>query len=164
MRGRRPGYRRPTMKALIRRGIGGRCEVEIPLERLRTKEAQMIRLLLIPCAFLFLLAAFASPPAEDQAPRLQVAQGMVDKAEKESITLKPRGADGKFQKSIVLKLTGTSRITTLAPQMREGKQVLTQRDTELKDLQPNQAIAVIYADTEEPVLLSAVVEAASPQK
>ena len=123
----------------------------------------MVRLL-IPCAILLLLAAFSAPPVDDQAPRLQVAQGMVDKAEKESLTLKPRGADGKFQKSIVLKITGTSRVTTLSPQTRDGKQVLTQRDTELRDLQPNQAIAVIYAEGEDPVLLSAVVEPASPVK
>jgi hypothetical protein len=117
----------------------------------------MLRLL-IPAAILVLLTAFSSPRAGDPAPRLQVAQGTVDKADKENLTIKPRGADGKFQKSMTLKMTGTSRVTTLSPQNREGKQVLTQKETEAKDLQANQAIAVIYAEGEPPTLLSAVVE------
>jgi hypothetical protein len=117
----------------------------------------MLRLL-IPAAILVLLTAFSSPPAGDPTPRLMVAQGTVDKAEKESLTIKPRGADGKFQKTMTLKMTGTSRVTTLSPQTREGKQVLTQKETDAKDLQANQAIAVIYADGDPPTLLSAVVE------
>jgi hypothetical protein len=120
--------------------------------------------LLIPCAILVLFTAFSSLPAGDQAPRLMVAQGAVDKVEKDGLAIKPRSADGKFQKAITLKTTGTSRITLLAPQTREGKQVLTQRDTELKDLQANQAIAIIYADGDPPTLLSAVVEAAASEK
>lgn len=94
-------------------------------------------------------------------PSLAVAQGVVDKADKDALTVKPRGADGKFQKAIVLKLTGTSKVTVLAPQKRGDKTVLTQRDADAKDLAAGQHVAVIYADAgkDGPVLLSAVVQA-----
>jgi hypothetical protein len=95
-------------------------------------------------------------------PSLAVAQGVVDKADKESLTVKPRGADGKFQKAITLKLTGTSKVTVLSPQKRGDKLVLTQRDADPKELTAGQAVAVIYAEAgkEGLVVLSAVVQAA----
>jgi hypothetical protein len=95
-------------------------------------------------------------------PLLAVAQGVVDKADKESLTVKPRGADGKFQKAITLKVTGTSKLTVLSPQKRGDKLVLTQRDADPKELTSGQAVAVIYADAGKDghVLLSAVVQAA----
>ena len=83
--------------------------------------------------------------AGDSLVPLTTAQGTVEKAEKDKVKVKPRGPDGKFAKTLVLKVTGTSRITILAPQNRGGKMVLTQRDAEAKDLQPNQQITVIYA-------------------
>ena len=95
-------------------------------------------------------------------PSLAVAHGVVDKADKESLTVKPRGADGKFQKALTLKLTGTTKVTVLSPQKRGDKLVLTQRDADPKELTAGQAVAVIYAEAgkDGPVLLSAVVQAA----
>ena len=99
------------------------------------------------------IAVAADPPA------LATAHGTIEKIEKDVLTLKTRGADGKFSKPLVLKLTGTSRITTLVTQTRDGKVVLTQKETEVKALEAKQTVAVIYAeDKNDPVLLSAVVE------
>jgi hypothetical protein len=96
--------------------------------------------------------------ADDQ-PTLTTASGVVDKAGKDSVTIKPRGADGRFQKTLTLKVTGTSKLSILTPQKRGDKVVLTQRDTDAKDLTTGQAIAAIYAEAgkDGPVLLSAVV-------
>ena len=98
----------------------------------------------------------------DELPALLTASGVVDKADKETLTVKPRGADGKFQKTISLKVTGTSKLTVLTPQKRASGVVLTQRDVEAKDLVTGQAIAIIYADAgkEGIILLSAVAEPA----
>lgn len=90
-------------------------------------------------------------------PALQTASGSVDKASAESLTIRPRGADGKFQKALTLKVTGTSKVSVLTPQKRADKMVLTQRDAQAKDLAPGQIIAVIYAEAgKDAVLLSAV--------
>jgi hypothetical protein len=61
-----------------------------------------------------------------------------------------------------LKVTGTSRIATLIPQMRDKKLVMTQKDTDAKDLMAGQLISVIYATPkgQDPVLLSAVIHPA----
>jgi hypothetical protein len=111
--------------------------------------------------FGLLAAVFLSAPclAADPAPALLTAHGTVEKVEKDALTIKPRGADGKFGKSLVLHLTGTTKVTTLIPQTREGKAVMTQKETDAKDLKPDQAIAVIYTSGENPVLLSAVITA-----
>src|SRR5947209_17511153 len=94
----------------------------------------------------------------DTPPDLTAARGVIDKVEKESITVRPRGADGKFEKSVTLRLTGTSKLSTLTTRGQKDKAVFVQRDTEPKDLQPKQVIAVIYADGPYgQVLLSAVV-------
>lgn len=117
----------------------------------------MTRLSIAIGAFVCFVAVQVATAAD--APALATAHGSVEKVEKESLTIKTRGADGKFGKSLLLKLTGTSRVTVLTPQNRDGKVVLTQKDAEVKSLEPKQVIAVIYADEkDEPVLLSAVVE------
>jgi hypothetical protein len=91
-------------------------------------------------------------------PTLGTASGTVSKAGADSLTIRPRGADGKFEKALTLKLTGTSKITILSQQKRAGKLVHVQKDFDAKDLESNQQIAVIYAaGTKMPVLLSAVV-------
>ena len=89
---------------------------------------------------------------------LGTATGAVEKADKENLTVKPRGADGKYQKTLSLKLTGTSKVTVLTPQKRADRVVLPQREIEAKDLVQGQAIAVIYTESgkDGPVLLSAV--------
>jgi hypothetical protein len=102
-----------------------------------------------------LLAGWATA---QEPPALVTAHGTVDKVDKETLAIRPRGPDGKFGKAVSLKLTGTSKVFTLAPQMRAGKLVLTQKETEAKELTANQTIAVIYATAKDgPVLLSAVV-------
>ena len=109
--------------------------------------------------FVALLVSAGFVSAQDKEPSLGTASGAVDKADKESITVKPRGADGKFQKTLSLKVTGTSKVTILTPQKRGDKVVLTQREAEAKDLVAGQTVAVIYAEVgKDQVLLSAVAQ------
>jgi hypothetical protein len=116
----------------------------------------MRRGVVLGTCLLMLLAAVA---AAQTAPPLLTAHGTVDKVSKTSITLRPRSAEGKFEKALVLKVTGTSRLTTLVPQVRAGKTVLTQKDTDLKDLEAKRTIAVIYTKVKEGnVLLVGVVQ------
>jgi hypothetical protein len=115
------------------------------------------RVMLASGAFLLLLvAAFA------QSVPVVTAHGKVQKADKETLTFQPRDDSGKFGKAVTLKITGTSRITTLVPQTKDKKQVMTQRDTDAKDLVAGQLISVIYATPkgQDPVLLAAVVQTA----
>jgi hypothetical protein len=106
---------------------------------------------------LFLLVTLAR--AADEAPVLQTAQGVVDKVEKDTLTIKPRGKDGRFEKALALKLTGTSKISTLSTQIRGQAVVLVQKDTDLKDLKANQPIALVYATGKAgTVLLTGVVQ------
>ena len=98
----------------------------------------------------------------DPQPDLATARGVIDKVEKDSITIRPRGADGKFEKSVTLRLTGSSKISTLTTRAQKDKMALVQKDTSPQDLQPKQAVAVIYAEgSDGPVLLSAVVQPAA---
>ncbi len=117
--------------------------------------------ILAPLALLLALTGLASADDKkgaDDLPALLTATGVVDKADKESVTVKPRGTDGKFQKTLVLKVTGTSKVAVLAPQKRGDKVVLTQREVEAKDLVAGQQVAVVYAEAgkDGAVLLSAV--------
>ena len=114
---------------------------------------------LAPLAVLLALAGLVSgddKKAADDLPALLTATGVLDNADKESLTVKPRGTDGKFQKALVLKVTGTSKLDVLAPQQRGDKVVLTQR--EAKDLVAGQQVAVVYAEAgkDGAVLLTAV--------
>jgi hypothetical protein len=87
------------------------------------------------------------------------AVGTIDKADSETLTIKPRDPDGKFAKHITLKVTGTSKISSLSQEKRAGKLVFVQREIPVKELEPNQPIAVIYGMRgKELVLLSAVVQ------
>ena len=102
--------------------------------------------------------AFADEKKGPADPALETASGVVEKADKDALVIKPRGPDGKFQKALTLTLTGTSKVTVLTPQKRGDKVVMTQRETEAKDLVPGQSIAVIYAEVgkDGSLLLSAV--------
>ncbi len=101
-----------------------------------------------------------SAAAQGTAAGLVTATGLVEKADKDSVTIRPRGPEGRFGKSVTLKVTGTSKITTLGQRKAGGKVTLVQRDTDAKDLQKNQAIAVIYTTASGgPVLLAAVAQA-----
>jgi hypothetical protein len=107
--------------------------------------------------FLVLVVLAARTPAEP--PPLLTAQGAIEKVDRDTLTVKPRGPDGKFGKNLVLKITGTSKVTTLTPRMQKGSMIMTQKDTEAKDLQPKQAIALVYTVIKDsPVLLTAVVQ------
>jgi hypothetical protein len=104
----------------------------------------------------FLVAAGAL--AGEAALELVAATGIVDKVDKDAVTIQPRGAGGKFAKKMVLKITGTSKLAAVTREKRGGKLVPVQRDVDAKDLEPNQSIAVIYLGGAEPTLLSAVVQ------
>jgi hypothetical protein len=121
----------------------------------------MSRLLIaLPMAALLLLAGLGW--AADKDSTLLTATGTVDKADKTSLTITPRGRTGRFEKSITLKLTGTSNLSLLTTQKRAGKTINLQRTVDAGDLSAGQNIAVIY--TTGPagsVVLAAVVQPAS---
>jgi hypothetical protein len=92
-------------------------------------------------------------------PPLLLTQGTVEKVDAATLTIKPRGPDGKFGKSMVLKITGTSTVKTLTPRMQKGNVIIAQTDTKLTDLQAKQTIALVYTMVKDsPVLLTAVVQ------
>jgi hypothetical protein len=96
------------------------------------------------------------------APPLVTTTGLVEKADKDGLTIRPREPGGRFGKSVVLKVTGTTKVTTVSVQKRAGNNVLVQREVEVKDLERNQPVAVIYTTaTGGPVLLAAVVQPAA---
>src|SRR5205823_4923925 len=111
----------------------------------------------IAFTFLFLTALVF---AGDQPLDLSAASGTIEKADKESVTIQPRGAGGKFAKSVTLKITGTSKITMVTQEKRGKNLVPVQREVLAKDLEAKQQIAVIHTGGTEPVLLSAVVQKA----
>jgi hypothetical protein len=90
------------------------------------------------------------------------ATGVVEKAGKDSLTFQPRLANGEFAKGVVLKVTGTSKITILGTRMQGRRVILTQRQAEAKDLKKGQKVAVIYVRGKEgDMLLAAVVQPVS---
>jgi hypothetical protein len=111
---------------------------------------------LMICVAGFFVAAAAL--AGEAALELVAATGIVDKVDKDAVTIQPRGAGGKFTKKMVLKITGTSKLTAVAKEKRGGKLVPVQRDLDAKELEPSQSIAVIYVGGADPTLLSAVVQ------
>jgi len=95
-------------------------------------------------------------------PSLMTASGTVVKFEKDTVTLQPRGEGGKFGKNLVLKVTGTTKLTVLSTRKQAGKVIARQDDLSAKELQPNQHLAVIYtAGAKGQVLLSGVALPAS---
>src|SRR5262249_6503142 len=79
-----------------------------------------------------------------RARTVATAHGTVDKADADTLVLKPRTTDGKFAKHLTLKLTGTSKIASVSQEKRAGKLVFVQREISVKDIESNQSIAVIY--------------------
>lgn len=111
-------------------------------------------------ALIAVFAVAANAPAADIP--VIAATGVVEKITKDSLTFLPRKADGKFDKSVVLKVTGTSKITVVGTRMSGKKLVLTQRGAEAKELQKNQKLSVIYVRGKEGnILLSAVAQRSS---
>jgi hypothetical protein len=111
---------------------------------------------MVLAAGVLLLGALSARPAET----LHAARGEVRKVGKGTLTFAPRDEKGRFEKEVVLKLIGTSRVTLVSERKSKGKMVLVQTKTEFKNLKAKQPIAVIYATgTEGSVLLSAVAQA-----
>jgi hypothetical protein len=108
-------------------------------------------LLVVSLWFVLIPAAFAADLP------VGTASGTVKKATANVLFVNPRGPDGRFQETLVLKLSGTAKVYTLTTQLRGGKPVLVQKETDVRTLQPNQAIAVIYTVTKEDLLLLAAV-------
>ncbi|HZY83250.1 MAG TPA: hypothetical protein VFE78_00350 [Gemmataceae bacterium] len=107
------------------------------------------------------LAAGVAWAADAPALKVETADGTVAKVGKDTLEVRTRGADGRFGKAVTFKVTGTTKLTTVTAQKRAGKEVATQKDTDLKDLQPNQPIALIYTKVgASPVLLAAVAQPA----
>ena len=119
--------------------------------------AQHARKILILGVASLLVGAFGALPARADGPDFSTVIGSVEKFEQD--TLKIKLAD-KVRKTIELKVTGTSKFHLLAPQVRTGKTVITQRAAEATDLAPGQPIAAIYTEADkENVLLTAVIKA-----
>lgn len=109
-----------------------------------------------------LLVVSCSVAAE---PSLATASGTVVKANAEVLLVRPRGPDGKFGKALALKIRGTSKMTVLSFQNRSGQTVPVQREGDVKDLQPEQHVSVIYTNVgDEYVLLSVVALPAGKEK
>src|SRR5262245_34731467 len=122
----------------------------------------MVRIRFV-CATLASFVLVGLVLAGDGPVPLATAQGLVEKVDKNSLTIQPRSAQGRVQMSLVLKLTGTSRVTAVTLQKRAGKLVPVQKDLDAKDLQPNQQIAVIYTpDKTGGTMLSAVAQTKAP--
>jgi hypothetical protein len=86
-------------------------------------------------------------------------RGVIDKVEKGSITIRPRGAGGQFEKAITLKVTGTSSFTQVGTRKTKAKVIVTQKTLKSGDLAAKQAIAFIYTtEGGTPTLLSGVVQ------
>ncbi len=112
-------------------------------------------------AALVLAVAGVAWAADEPTLKVETADGKVSKVGKDTLAIQTRGADGRFGKAVTFKVTGTTKLTTVTAQKRAGKEVATQRDTDLKDLQPNQPIAIIYTKVgESPVLLAGVAQPA----
>jgi hypothetical protein len=90
-------------------------------------------------------------------PSLATAHGAVIKVNPDVLLLRPRGADGKFEKALSLKIRGTTKITVLTFREQGGQTVAVQREADIKDLKPEQMLSVIYTNVGDAyVLLSAV--------
>ncbi len=110
-----------------------------------------------------LLCLGAAGRAQDTPP-LHHAHGTVEKVEKDALTIRPRGPDGKFEKSLRLTLTGTSKITTASLRKQGKGAVVVQRDTDAKDLAQGQHVAVIYTTGPAGSVLLAAVAQSAPAK
>jgi guanyl-specific ribonuclease Sa len=97
--------------------------------------------------------------AHGEVPYLLTAQGSIERVEENTLTLKPRTSNGRFSKNLVLKLTGTSRLTALGTHKRSNSVVIAQKELRREDLKPRQGIAVIYTtEASANILLTAIVQ------
>lgn len=103
----------------------------------------------------------AQPP---ESPTLATARGEVAKVGRDSVVIKPRGADGRFEKELTLHVTGTTKVSVVTMQTRGGKPVSVQQDTDVRELRPQQPIAVIYVEGPSGAVLLSAVALPSPAK
>ena len=97
-----------------------------------------------------------------EPPDFVTAVGTVGKFEKDTLTI---STGDKPKKTLEFKVTGTSKFHLMAPQVRAGKTVITQRSAEATDLTSGQSIAVIYAVVDkENILLTAVTKTVEKSK
>jgi hypothetical protein len=94
-------------------------------------------------AVLVLILAGRAPAQE---PGVAVARGQVQKVDKDKLTVQSRMPDGKFGPVLVLRLTGTSRLTLATPRKMADGVAAAQKDIQAVDLRPGQEVAVIYLD------------------
>jgi hypothetical protein len=112
----------------------------------------------LPCLAVVALVLLARPVTAEP-PAVVAAVGKVEKVSKDTLSLQPRGPDGKFQKAIALKITGTSQLSTVSLRDMGGKPVVVQKDAAFKDLEPGQFVGVLYTTVKGGnVLLSAAVQ------
>lgn len=101
-----------------------------------------------------IVLTLSSGPLSSAEPPLATTTGVVVKANASVVILRPPGG-----KAVALKVRGTSKAWSLSTQKRDGQLVAVQRETEPKDLQPEQVIAAIYTIVDDDaVLLVAVVQ------
>jgi hypothetical protein len=111
-------------------------------------------LLVLPALLLLAGSARAAEPPV-------AAEGVIEKVGKGTITVQPRAAGGRFGKAVVLRVTGTSNLSTVSIRKQGGKEVVVQRKLSAEDLKAKQAVAVIYTTVKDGnVLLAAVVHSA----
>jgi hypothetical protein len=109
-------------------------------------------------ALVGLLWAAGRSPA--QVP-VSTATGVIEKVGKDSLTVLPRGASGKFEKSLVLKVAGTSNVFILTTRMQGRKTIAQQRQVKADDLKKDQPVAIIYIKAKDgAILLCAVAQPA----
>src|SRR5207237_89154 len=80
---------------------------------LMQRNTVLLSLVAVCCCFTLALAG-------DAPSGLAAASGIVDKVDKDALTVQPRGAGGKFGKKVVLKITGTSKVTIVSQEKRGG--------------------------------------------
>src|SRR5262249_49557703 len=118
----------------------------------------MAKLRILGVVLAFVVGA-APCVAADDAPALLIAKGIIEKVDKDSLTILPREAGGKFGKGVTLRLTGTSKLSQLTMEKRGGKVVPVQRDIDAKELHTKHGIAIIYTTgAAGAVVLAAVVQ------
>jgi hypothetical protein len=105
---------------------------------------------------LFALALWAGPASAADIPVI-TANAVVEKASRDSVTVLPRRADGRFDKSLVMRVSGTTTITIVGTRMQGRKLIFTQRGAKVQDLEKNQKVSIIYVRGKESNLLLAAV-------
>jgi hypothetical protein len=102
----------------------------------------------------------AGPVAAADVP-ISTATGMVEKGGKDSLTIRPRRPDGKFDKSLVIKVAGTSKVFLLTTRMQGKKTIAVQNLSSSEDLKRNMPVTVVYIKLKDgAILLYAVAQPA----